>query len=550
MKESSIHKDSFPYRTNSAPPDEGEIHLKLPMMYNLGAPEFKPFSPAVNKKTSLEKKQLNASAASYEPSKPLPALKLNDGAEEFVPGFAVKPPAVAEKTIKLQDFKAPEFISDTKIENSGFTNEKTSPVDNDQEKNIATLQTPLVNTQILHENNNLVETSNIKPEVEPEVLNSPEPAETIPAEEIKRENDTEPSEPSVYKKKCYDFEKIKTFKLDFSKDPNFIVVPKEILMIKERKVEVIKTGKLKRGEDKKKIREDVVIGQVHWRKAKTAEEEKISNKAKEYREKLTVPIQEQEKIKKQIRATLNKLSPNNLDKLSQEILETCKKSHDYLKLVALGIFEKAWSENKYTQMYSELCKFLKNGFEKFSYNPDPSVPPKNLFKYELLYMCEETFEYNAAESDLTNLSEEEIASKKDKIKKKTLGNARFIGELFNVNLITAKIILGCINSLLNSFVQENNEDKLEGACVLLLTGGSSFERAKLKPDTDDIYNRLDKILQSSNISSKNSFKILDLKEHRMSGWKINNKKELKKIEEIHAEFKFEQDQILKRHGYS
>ena len=104
------------------------------------------------------------------------------------------------------------------------------------------------------------------------------------------------------------------------------------------------------------------------------------------------------------------------------------------------------------------------------------------------------------------------------LKEKTLGNVRFIGELFNVNLITAKIVLECVTGLLDLFESESNQDRLEGACLLLHTGGATFERSKVLQETNRIYDRLTEI-SNMDISTKNKFKIMDLKEFRESGWK-------------------------------
>jgi translation initiation factor 4G len=95
------------------------------------------------------------------------------------------------------------------------------------------------------------------------------------------------------------------------------------------------------------------------------------------------------------------------------------------------------------------------------------------------------------------MSEEQIEKKKFLNKKKTLGNVRFIGELFKVKLITPKTVLTCIQELLglNSIKQisntdfsnyQVNEDKLEGVQILLSTGGSYFDAAKVKVRTDKI----------------------------------------------------------------
>lgn len=507
MRDSFSQKPSFPNRISSAPPDEGEPHLKTPIILNLFAAEFQPSQliskPIVPIHAEVPpKKQLRADASVYEPIKSLsadtPSFELNDNAKSFVPL---------------------NLVPQTLLNPLPIISESVTPIE------------PILKAEI--ENKSKSETLQEKSLVEVETFN----------EEVLEES-------KKIEKKKYSLNEIKGFKFDFVKDPNFLNVPNEILQIKERKVEIIKINRNKKGDDKKIMREVQIISCVQWRKARTAEEEKISKKAKEYLQRFSVTPGEQEVIKKQVRITLNKLSPNNLEKLSKDILETCKKSNDYLKLVVSGIFEKAWAEMKYTQMYSGLCRFLKDSFEGFSYVKQEETPTKNLFKYELLYMCEETFTSNPAENDFTGLSEEEHKAKLEKIKKKILGNVRFIGELFNVNLITAKIILDCVNCLIDSFERENNEDKLEGACVLLLTGGPSFERSKLKISTDEIYQRLENIEKNASISSKNKFKLIDLQEFRAAGWKNMQKKELKTVEEIHAEHQSEQKEILKRHGYN
>ena len=360
-----------------------------------------------------------------------------------------------------------------------------------------------------------------------------------------------PTPPLPPGKRVYDLETIKNFKLDFRKDPNFINVPEQIMKLRNREVEEARIQKNRKNQDEKRITREVTQKLI-WRKAKTAEEQKISEKAKAYTRKFTATVVEQEKIKKEIKSTLNKLSPNNLPKLTLTIMDTCKKSHDCLKLVVSGIFEKAWSEKKYTQMYSDICKTLKSGMEGYRYpDIDPSKLPetRNYFKYELLYMCEETFNKNHQEEIPASLTEEQKKDRLKKLKEKTLGNVRFIGELFNVNLITAKIVLECVTGLLDLFESESNQDRLEGACLLLHTGGATFERSKVLQETNRIYDRLTEI-SNMDISTKNKFKIMDLKEFRESGWKAAQKEGLKKVEEIHADHMMEQEEIKRRHGYN
>ena len=248
-----------------------------------------------------------------------------------------------------------------------------------------------------------------------------------------------------------------------------------------------------------------IVSTSVWRKPKTEEEEKIGQKAKRYKAKLTGTKEEHEQIKRKIKITLNKLSPSNLDKLKEQLLEIGKESTNNLIFLVQCIFEKAWSEVKYTQMYANLCKFLKEKFEMHCFPGLDLDPRRNLFKYELLERCESSFTQTPPE-EFTDLTKEQIEEKKSQTKKKTLGNVRFIGELFRVELITSKVILSCVNELLNKV--NFDEDKIEGACILLSTGGSSFERSKLIAKTDRIFKELESIMKTEDLSSKNKFKIM------------------------------------------
>ena len=56
---------------------------------------------------------------------------------------------------------------------------------------------------------------------------------------------------------------------------------------------------------------------------------------------------------------------------------------------------------------------------------------------------------------------------------KSLGNIRFIGELYKLNMLTAKIMHSCITNLLNG----GDEESLECLCKLLTTVGQILEKA-------------------------------------------------------------------------
>lgn len=57
---------------------------------------------------------------------------------------------------------------------------------------------------------------------------------------------------------------------------------------------------------------------------------------------------------------------------------------------------------------------------------------------------------------------------------KSVGNIRFIGELFKQQMLTVNIMLRCINILLDN----KDEDSLECLCKLLTTIGKDLEHQK------------------------------------------------------------------------
>lgn len=58
-----------------------------------------------------------------------------------------------------------------------------------------------------------------------------------------------------------------------------------------------------------------------------------------------------------------------------------------------------------------------------------------------------------------------------KMRRKSVGNCRFIGELFKLQMLTAKIMIRCVAQLLSNL----EEESLECLCKLLTTIGKDLE---------------------------------------------------------------------------
>lgn len=72
---------------------------------------------------------------------------------------------------------------------------------------------------------------------------------------------------------------------------------------------------------------------------------------------------------------------------------------------------------------------------------------------------------------------DELEEAKDKARRRSIGNIKFIGELFKLKMLTEAIMHDCVVKLLKN----HDEESLECLCRLLTTIGKDldFEKAKV-----------------------------------------------------------------------
>lgn len=73
----------------------------------------------------------------------------------------------------------------------------------------------------------------------------------------------------------------------------------------------------------------------------------------------------------------------------------------------------------------------------------------------------------------------ELEEARDKMRHRSLGNIKFIGELFKMKMLTASIMDDCIVKLLKN----HDEESLECLCRLLSTVGKNLDFKKSKVNT-------------------------------------------------------------------
>lgn len=96
--------------------------------------------------------------------------------------------------------------------------------------------------------------------------------------------------------------------------------------------------------------------------------------------------------------------------------------------------------------------------------------------------------------------------------RRSIGIVRFIGELFQTKILTANIMSGCLQSLLD----QTSEDKLEFMCALLTIIGNRLEHRT--SFINKYFQQLHEIVEEAKISSSVRCMIQDVIDLRKNNW--------------------------------
>ncbi|XP_075893467.1 eukaryotic translation initiation factor 4 gamma 1-like isoform X2 [Nelusetta ayraudi] len=120
---------------------------------------------------------------------------------------------------------------------------------------------------------------------------------------------------------------------------------------------------------------------------------------------------------------------------------------------------------------------------------------------------------------------------------RSLGNIKFIGELFKMKMLTASIMDDCIVKLLKN----HDEESLECLCRLLSTVGKNLDFKKAKPRMDQHFNQIERIIKERKTSSRIRFMLQDVLDLRKNNWVPRRRDQgPKTIDQIHKDAKLEE----------
>ncbi|MEQ2157600.1 hypothetical protein GOODEAATRI_003374, partial [Goodea atripinnis] len=197
----------------------------------------------------------------------------------------------------------------------------------------------------------------------------------------------------------------------------------------------------------------------------------------------------QDELFRKVRSILNKLTPQKFNQLMKQVTDLTIDTEERLKGVIDLVFEKAIDEPSFSVAYGQMCRCLATLKVQMMDKPNSTVN----FRKLLLNRCQKEFEKDKADDvvferkqkELDSAAsvckrerlQEELEEAKDKARRRSIGNIKFIGELFKLKMLTEAIMHDCVVKLLKN----HDEESLECLCRLLTTIGKDldFEKAKM-----------------------------------------------------------------------
>ncbi|KAG8363470.1 hypothetical protein BUALT_Bualt19G0025800 [Buddleja alternifolia] len=248
---------------------------------------------------------------------------------------------------------------------------------------------------------------------------------------------------------------------------------------------------------------------------------------------------EEQAKQRQLKGILNKLTPQNFEKLFQQVKEVNIDNVTTLTGVISQIFDKALMEPTFCEMYANFCSHLAAAL------PDLSVEKEKVtFKRLLLNKCQEEFERGEREEEEANKAEEEGEAKQTaeereekriRVRRRMLGNIRLIGELYKKKMLTERIMHECIHKLLGQH-ENPDEENIEALCKLMSTIGEMIDHHKAKGHMDSYFVNMSQLSNNMKLSSRVRFMLKDVIDLRKNKWQQRRKVEgPKKIEDVHRD---------------
>ncbi|KAI1194089.1 hypothetical protein F5X97DRAFT_336292 [Nemania serpens] len=262
-------------------------------------------------------------------------------------------------------------------------------------------------------------------------------------------------------------------------------------------------------------------------------------------------------VQRKVKAALNKMTPENFDRISNQILDIAGQSKEEtdgrtLRQVIQLTFEKATDEAHWASMYAKFCNKMLETMssdirdENITDRTGNVVSGGALFRKYLLNRCQEEFErgwkIQLPEKNEGEEKKGEAALLSDEYylaaaaKRRGLGLVQFIGELYKLGMLTERIMHECILKLVDySGIPDDAE--VESLSKLLRTIGGNLDATdKGKAMMDVYFSRIQSMTELPGLPSRLQFMLMDIIDLRKANWVSKEaNKGPKTLEEVRAE---------------
>lgn len=188
----------------------------------------------------------------------------------------------------------------------------------------------------------------------------------------------------------------------------------------------------------------------------------------------------EEELQRKVRSLLNKVAPENLENIVGLLADMQLRDHDELGLVVRIIFQKALAEPHYCETYAGMVQRLQTRYPTFPPTEEGEKP--YTFRRVLVNACQDEYTslpkvFEPTAEETSSMLPEDLSAEMKRRKDKMLANMKFIGHLFQRELLAARVIHQILLDLLRDSAEgvPPAEHLLECACQLLEATGRILE---------------------------------------------------------------------------
>jgi len=242
------------------------------------------------------------------------------------------------------------------------------------------------------------------------------------------------------------------------------------------------------------------------------------------------PVSDAE-IRRRVKSILNKLTPEKFDKLLVQMAQCGACTCSHLDTLAQAIFQEASVQHNFAGMYADLCACLVVSFGEGGC----------FLGNALLNQCWELFRESLQPEPeaLDSEGPEAVQEARAQHRKRAIGNAKFMGELFIRDMLFAPELFTCTEMLLK---QPLSNIALESLCTLLTVIGPFFDIQgwELHAQLVEVFWQVRGLTFDPSLSKRVKCLLRDVLDLRDAGW-INTKtatkvERPKRLDEVRAEW--------------